>query len=68
MIDLEGKISAFGHIDNRAKEAIEYLKKGGYAYGEFDHNTIQIIVYSDSTIREIGWQYDCKCLQRRQAR
>lgn len=65
MIDLEKKISGFGTAGTRGMEAIEILKAMNAQSGTFQQNDLTIVVYQDSTEREIMYQYELKrCHQR----
>lgn len=65
IVDLNNKIPHFGHIEWRATEAIKYLDLTGDWKGAFEHNGIDLIVYRDSTPREICYQYDYNLLLSR---
>lgn len=59
-MDLDGKISPLGSVQARGKEAVEVLKTSGFYTATFTHNGITLVVYEDSTEREIAYQYEWK--------
>lgn len=64
MVDLKEAIPYFGTLDSRGEAAIKYLKDNNLKSGVFKHNDIVLTVYADSTIRELGWQYQALSLYR----
>jgi hypothetical protein len=66
MIVLDDQISHAGTIGDRARQAIDLMKKcDTNEAGHFIHNETILHVYRDSTVREITYQYEYKLLQRK---
>lgn len=60
MVDLTKQICHFGTASSRGMEAVEILQRSGERIGRFEQNGVEIIVFPDSTEREIAWQYQSK--------
>lgn len=64
MVDLNSKIPAHGTVTARGGYGVAVLRESGQRQGVFTHNDMEIVVYNDSTSREIEYLHMLKCLQR----
>lgn len=63
LVDIEFLFGSLDTLETKYKKAIKYVKEWN-CIGLFDHKEIQLIVYDDSTIRELQLQYKYKKLKR----
>ena len=57
MIDLSKVVPMFGTVETRGLVAVQWLRDNDMPSGFFHQNGHQIIVYPDSTERELSYQY-----------
>jgi len=64
MVNLSNTISGLGTPGQRGLEAVAALKQMNRDVGLFTHNGFDLIVYQDSTAREIAYQYQAAELRK----
>ena len=64
MIDLDKIVPFFGTVESRGMVGVKWLKENNHEVGFFHQNERKIVVYRDSTERELTYQYAYALRQR----